>query len=91
MFDEKAKPVLVEAVIAESVIQALDEGVLNGFTRLDVIKGPLSPEVTQLQKTKNNNNNNTIKTLKKITYTIQKHFKHKIHIIIQTNNKFTHK
>jgi hypothetical protein len=45
VFDEKAKPVLVEAVIAESVIQALDEGVLNGFTRLDVIKGPLSPEV----------------------------------------------
>ena len=43
-FDEKAglgqraKPVLVEAVIAAGAVEALDEGVLNGFTTLDVMK-----------------------------------------------------
>ena len=54
VFDEKAglgqraKPVLVEAVIAEGAVEALDEGILHGFTRLDVMKGDpgaLSPEV----------------------------------------------
>ena len=41
VFDEKAglgqraKPVLVEAVIAEGAVEALDEGILHGFTRLD--------------------------------------------------------
>jgi hypothetical protein len=47
-FGEGAKPMLVEAVIAEGSIEALDEGVLHRFARLDMMEsdpGTLSPEV----------------------------------------------
>jgi hypothetical protein len=47
-FGEGAKPMLVEAVIAEGTIEALDEGVLHRFPRLDMMEsnaGALRPEV----------------------------------------------
>ena len=37
-FGEGAKPMLVEAVIAEGAIEALDEGVLHRFPRLDMME-----------------------------------------------------
>ena len=47
-FGEGGKPMLVEAVIAEGAIEALDEGVLHRFARLHMMQsnaGALSPEV----------------------------------------------
>ena len=47
-FGQGAKPMLVEAVVAEGPIEALDEGVLHRFARLDMMEsnaGALSPEV----------------------------------------------
>ena len=47
-FGQGAKPMLVEAVVAEGAIEALDEGVLHRFARLDMMEsnaGALSPEV----------------------------------------------
>ena len=37
-FGQGAKPMLVEAVIAEGAIEALDEGVLHRFARLDMME-----------------------------------------------------
>lgn len=50
-FLEGAEPVLIEAVIAEGAVEGLDEGVLDGLARLDVIEvdlAPLGPEVEGL-------------------------------------------
>ena len=47
-FGQGAKPMLVKAVVAEGAIEALDEGVLHRFARLDMMEsnaGALSPEV----------------------------------------------
>ena len=47
-FGQGAKPMLVEAVVAQGTIEALDEGVLHRFARMDMMKsnaGALSPEV----------------------------------------------
>ena len=47
-FGQGAKPMLVEAVVAEGAVEALDEGVLHRFARLDMMEsdpGALRPEV----------------------------------------------
>ena len=38
-FGQRAKPVLVEAVVTEGAVKAFDEGVLHGFARLDMMEG----------------------------------------------------
>ena len=57
MFDKKSglgeggKPMLVKAVVAEGAIEAFNESVLHGLSRLDVMKGDArrsSPEVKSL-------------------------------------------
>jgi hypothetical protein len=50
-FSEGAKPMLVEAVVAEGAIKALDEGVLHGFAWVDMMESNargLIPEVEGL-------------------------------------------
>jgi hypothetical protein len=50
-FSEGAKPMLVQAVIAEGAIEALDEGVLHGFAWVDMMESNargLIPEVEGL-------------------------------------------
>ena len=45
---EGGKPMLVKAVVAKGAIEAFNESVLHGLSRLDVMKGDarrLSPEV----------------------------------------------
>ena len=50
-FGQGAKPMLVQAVVAEGAIKALDEGVLHRFARLDMMESNargLIPEVEGL-------------------------------------------
>ena len=47
-FGQGAKPMLVKAVVTKGAIEALDEGVLHRFARLDMMEsnaGALRPEV----------------------------------------------
>lgn len=47
-FLQRVEPVLIETVVTEGAVEGLNEGVLCGFTGLDVIEmhlAPLGPEV----------------------------------------------